>query len=126
GQAASGRRNAGWSTLRRVRDWGGRVERIASEIRDSPTGLAVLATTPVAALRPGPARRLAGAAAAGFALREVLSAIHGTEREVRNAGDAAVIAAMLGPYTTPLGGWAADADFAVLVANAVRARPEVI
>jgi predicted O-methyltransferase YrrM len=56
----------------------------------------------------------------------VLSATARVERQVRNAEDAAAIAALLGPDVPSLGTWAVEADFGRLVAQEMEGRPGTI
>lgn len=62
----------------------------------------------------------------GAAQRALLRAEHRLQREIRNSGDAAAIAAWLGAWTPPLGAWAIEPDFGRLIAIELADRPNVV
>jgi hypothetical protein len=62
----------------------------------------------------------------GVARAALLRAEHRLGREIRNSGDAAVVAAWLGALTPPLGAWAIEPDFGRLIATELADLPEVV
>ena len=62
----------------------------------------------------------------GVARAALLRAEHRLGREIRNSGDAAVLAAWIGASTPPLGGWAIEPDFGRLIAIELADSPEVV
>jgi predicted O-methyltransferase YrrM len=64
--------------------------------------------------------------ATGFAQRALLSTEHRLQREIRNSGDAAAVAAWLGALTPPHGAWAIEPDFGRLIAIELADGPDVV
>jgi predicted O-methyltransferase YrrM len=62
----------------------------------------------------------------GVAQAALLRAEHRLHREIRNSGDAAVVAAWLGASTPPLGAWAIEPDFGRLIAMELADLPDVV
>ncbi len=85
-------------------------------------GASALALAGGARFRPA----IAAGAAVAAASRGALRGAAGIGREIQNSADAAVIAGVLGEHTPPLGGWAIEPDFGVLVLEASRRRPDVV
>jgi predicted O-methyltransferase YrrM len=62
----------------------------------------------------------------GAAQGALLRAEHRLQREIRNSGDAAAVAAWLGAWTPPLGAWAIEPDFGRLIAIELADKPDVV
>jgi Methyltransferase domain len=108
--------------------WSARAREIGREmaanatLRGSGIGVVTAAATRLAGWRTVPAVMLGGAA--GGMLRETVRTSQEIQRQIRNSGDAATMAAWLGPHTPPLGMWAIEPDFARLVVAEASRRPE--
>lgn len=101
-----------------------RVSNLARELSSSPDGAAAVAALGAllhgCASRSGLARTLTTCTLGGIAVRRLVADLGVLEREIRNAGDAALAAAWLGRLAPAPGTWAIEPDFARLVVSAIR------
>ncbi len=107
--------------------WMRRSTQLRRELADSAATAALLAAA--AALGIGRRKRaavLVSGAAAGLLGWHYRQAIHRLERLIRSAEDAAVLSASLGPAAPVFGRWAAEGDFAGMVARELERAPELV
>jgi predicted O-methyltransferase YrrM len=112
------------------RDVLARARDVRSELESSPTVRGFLAGTLSAGIAKGAGGSWRGAVGLGVMIgarrRALMAGEQRVLREVRNAADAATLAAWLGELTPPLGTWAIEPDFARLIAAELTRAPETV
>jgi predicted O-methyltransferase YrrM len=107
-----------------------RTEQMIRELSRSPGAGALIAGAAAAAIgRRASAQRgslVPGLLAAGTLGWYFRDSIHGMERAIRSAEDAAVLSAALGTEAPLFGRWAAEADFAGMIARELERGQKVI